>query len=65
MALEISIVFILSVYLQIEVSENSSISKHVRKYKPPKVKNGDNLVDKKLLLFTSNSTIGDLHAQSS
>lgn len=37
----------------------------MRGYKPLEAKNGDNLVDKKLLLFAANSAIGNLFTQSS
>ena len=47
------------------VSKKSTISKLMRRYKPLKAKNRDNLVDKKTLLFATNSAIGNLSTQSS
>ena len=47
------------------IFEKSTISKFIHGYKFLKAKNGDNLVDKELLLFTTNSAISNLSAQSS
>lgn len=44
----------LFIYSQVVVSEKSTISKLIYKYKLFEVKNGDNLIDKKMLLFIVN-----------
>ncbi len=47
------------------VSQRLKTLKLMRGCKPLEVKNGDNLIDEKTLLFVANSAIGNLSTQSS
>ena len=51
---EISIAFFLLIYSQVVISEKSTTLKLIHRYKPLKVKIGDNLVEIELLLFIAN-----------
>ena len=57
---KILIVFFLLIYIRIMISKKSITSKLICGYKFFEVKNKNNLVNKKLLLFAANFTIGNL-----
>lgn len=56
--------FFLLICLQVVLSEKSTKSKLIHRYKLFKIKNKDNLVKAELLFFTANFAIGSLFNQS-
>lgn len=64
-ASKISLTFFVLSRSQVIESKISIISKFMRKYNPLKPKIGNNLIEAKLVLFTSNSAISNLSDQLS